>query len=114
AAAGAAPRAGGGRAAGAVAAGTDARAARDAVDAAGRVGRLVRRGLVRPAPARAARHRRRHRDPPAGLSFTLRSAQTGFNPPMPAPRPAESRSDAELIRANRGFYESLWAGAKLV
>lgn len=30
---------------------------------------------------------------------------------MPA---AESRSDAELIRNNRGFYESLWAQAKLI
>ncbi|MEO7050661.1 MAG: methyltransferase domain-containing protein [Rhodanobacter sp.] len=26
----------------------------------------------------------------------------------------ENRSDAELIRSNRGFYESLWAQAKLV
>ncbi len=33
---------------------------------------------------------------------------------MPPPRPAESRNDAELIRANRGFYESLWAAAKLI
>lgn len=33
---------------------------------------------------------------------------------MPPPRPAESRSDAELIRSNRGFYESLWAQARLV
>ncbi len=33
---------------------------------------------------------------------------------MPSPRPAESRSDVELIRANRGFYESLWSAAKLV
>lgn len=33
---------------------------------------------------------------------------------MPPPRPAESRSDAELIRSNRGFYESLWAQAKLI
>ena len=33
---------------------------------------------------------------------------------MPEPRPAESRSDAELIRVNRGFYESLWSQAKLV
>ena len=33
---------------------------------------------------------------------------------MPPPRPAESRNDAELIRANRGFYESLWAQAKLI
>ncbi|HWU77260.1 MAG TPA: methyltransferase domain-containing protein [Rhodanobacter sp.] len=32
-------------------------------------------------------------------------------PSMPA---AESRSDAELIRNNRGFYESLWARAKLI
>lgn len=30
------------------------------------------------------------------------------------PRPAESRSDAALIRVNRGFYESLWAEAKLI
>ncbi|MEO8809723.1 MAG: methyltransferase domain-containing protein [Rhodanobacter sp.] len=33
---------------------------------------------------------------------------------MPPSPPAESRSDAELIRSNRGFYESLWAQAKLV
>lgn len=33
---------------------------------------------------------------------------------MPAPRPAESRSNAELIRANRGFYESLWSEAQLI
>ena len=33
---------------------------------------------------------------------------------MPVPRPAESRSNADLIRANRGFYESLWAGAQLI
>jgi SAM-dependent methyltransferase len=39
---------------------------------------------------------------------------TGFNPTMPHPRPAESRSDAELIRVNRGFYESLWAAARLI
>lgn len=44
----------------------------------------------------------------------LRSALPPPNPLMPAPRPSESRSDAELIRANRGFYESLWAGAKLI
>ena len=30
------------------------------------------------------------------------------------PRPAENRSDAELIRSNRSFYESLWAQAKLI
>ena len=29
-------------------------------------------------------------------------------------RPAESRSDTELIRSNRSFYESLWAQAKLI
>lgn len=33
---------------------------------------------------------------------------------MLEPRPAESRSDAELLRVNRGFYESLWSQAKLV
>jgi SAM-dependent methyltransferase len=33
---------------------------------------------------------------------------------MPNPPPAESRSDAELIRTNRGFYESLWSQAKLI
>jgi SAM-dependent methyltransferase len=33
---------------------------------------------------------------------------------MPPSRPAESRDDAELIRANRGFYESLWAEASLI
>jgi SAM-dependent methyltransferase len=33
---------------------------------------------------------------------------------MTQPRPAESRSDAELIQANRGFYESLWSRAKLI
>ncbi len=33
---------------------------------------------------------------------------------MPNPRSAESRNDVELIRANRGFYESLWADAKLI
>jgi SAM-dependent methyltransferase len=33
---------------------------------------------------------------------------------MSQPRPAESRNDAELIRANRGFYESLWAAARLI
>ena len=33
---------------------------------------------------------------------------------MPNPRPVESRNDAELIRTNRGFYESLWAEAKLI
>jgi SAM-dependent methyltransferase len=33
---------------------------------------------------------------------------------MSPPRPAESRNDAELILANRGFYESLWARAKLI
>ncbi len=33
---------------------------------------------------------------------------------MPPPRPTENRSDVELIRSNRGFYESLWAQAKLV
>jgi len=33
---------------------------------------------------------------------------------MPPARPAENRSDAELIRNNRGFYESLWAQAKLI
>lgn len=30
------------------------------------------------------------------------------------PPPAESRNDAALIRANRGFYELLWADAKLL
>jgi SAM-dependent methyltransferase len=29
-------------------------------------------------------------------------------------RPAENRSNDELIRTNRGFYESLWSGARLV
>ncbi|HEY0199233.1 MAG TPA: methyltransferase domain-containing protein [Rhodanobacter sp.] len=29
-------------------------------------------------------------------------------------RPIEQRSDDELIRTNRGFYESLWSGARLV
>ena len=33
---------------------------------------------------------------------------------MPDSRPAESCSDAELIRVNRGFYESLWAESKLI
>ncbi|OOG59794.1 methyltransferase domain-containing protein [Rhodanobacter sp. C03] len=33
---------------------------------------------------------------------------------MPSSRPAENRSDAELIRVNRGFYESLWAEATLI
>lgn len=33
---------------------------------------------------------------------------------MPLPYSAETRSDAELIRSNRGFYESLWAKARLV
>jgi len=33
---------------------------------------------------------------------------------MSSMRPAESRSDAELIRANRGFYESLWSDARLI
>ncbi len=33
---------------------------------------------------------------------------------MLPPRATELRSDAELIRSNRGFYESLWAQAKLV
>ena len=33
---------------------------------------------------------------------------------MPEPPHAESRSDAELVRINRGFYESLWAQAKLI
>ncbi len=33
---------------------------------------------------------------------------------MPDSRPAESRSDAELVRVNRGFYESLWAESKLI
>ena len=33
---------------------------------------------------------------------------------MPNPRPVESRNDAELIRTNRGFYESLWAEARLI
>jgi SAM-dependent methyltransferase len=28
--------------------------------------------------------------------------------------PAQTRNDAELIRANRGFYESLWADAQLI
>jgi SAM-dependent methyltransferase len=32
----------------------------------------------------------------------------------PDPTPSESRSDAELIRTNRGFYESLWSRAKLI
>ena len=33
---------------------------------------------------------------------------------MPESPHAESRSDAELVRTNRGFYESLWAQAKLI
>ena len=33
---------------------------------------------------------------------------------MPDSQPAESRSDAELIKANRGFYESLWADSRLI
>jgi SAM-dependent methyltransferase len=33
---------------------------------------------------------------------------------VPPALPAEIRSDAELIRNNRGFYEALWAQAKLV
>ena len=33
---------------------------------------------------------------------------------MPGPHPTENRSDSELIRTNRGFYESLWAEAKLI
>lgn len=33
---------------------------------------------------------------------------------MPAPRPAESHSHTALIRTNRGFYEMLWAEAKLI
>jgi len=37
-----------------------------------------------------------------------------FNAPIPLPHPIASRSDAELIRSNRGFYESLWAQAKLI
>ncbi|OOG61028.1 SAM-dependent methyltransferase [Rhodanobacter sp. B05] len=33
---------------------------------------------------------------------------------MPPARSTENRSDAELIRSNRGFYESLWAQARLI
>ena len=33
---------------------------------------------------------------------------------MSNPRTAENRNDAELIRANRSFYESLWAEARLI
>ena len=33
---------------------------------------------------------------------------------MPKLRTAENRNDAELIRANRSFYESLWAEARLI
>jgi SAM-dependent methyltransferase len=33
---------------------------------------------------------------------------------MPSTSHVESSSDAELIRANRGFYESLWSDARLV
>jgi len=33
---------------------------------------------------------------------------------MPQVQRAESRSDAELIEANRSFYESLWAEARLI
>jgi SAM-dependent methyltransferase len=34
-------------------------------------------------------------------------------PTMPS-SPASTRNDAELLRANRGFYESLWADARLI
>ena len=33
---------------------------------------------------------------------------------MPNPRAVENRSDTELVSVNRGFYESLWAEARLV
>ena len=33
---------------------------------------------------------------------------------MPSARTADNRSDAELIRRNHNFYESLWARAKLI
>ncbi len=33
---------------------------------------------------------------------------------MPPTRTAESRSDAELVLANRGFYDSLWSRAGLI
>src|SRR6185312_8394349 len=108
-AAGRAAAAGGGGADAAADAGADAGIAHHAVDLAGDVGRVVCAGPGRSAPARAARHRRRDRAAPAGLNFTWRSAPARFNPAMPPARPAENRSDAELIRNNRGFYESLWA-----
>jgi SAM-dependent methyltransferase len=36
--------------------------------------------------------------------------------PAQAPNPArhQARNDAELVRANRGFYESLWAESRLI
>ena len=33
---------------------------------------------------------------------------------MASPHPTEPRRDAELIRVNRGFYDALWAQARLV
>jgi SAM-dependent methyltransferase len=33
---------------------------------------------------------------------------------MHGPRPTENRSESELLHTNRGFYESLWAEAKLI
>jgi SAM-dependent methyltransferase len=33
---------------------------------------------------------------------------------MPDARPSATRNDAELIRVNRSFYESLWADARLI
>ena len=48
------------------------------------------------------------------LIFTSRIPPPGPDSPMTDARPAESRSDAELIRANRGFYESLWSEARLI
>jgi SAM-dependent methyltransferase len=34
--------------------------------------------------------------------------------PTMSSSPASTRNDAELLRANRGFYESLWADARLI
>src|SRR6185437_9118492 len=113
-AAGPAAAAGGRSADAAADAGADAGIAHHAVDLAGGMGRVVRAGPGRSASTRAARHRRRDRAAPAGLNFTWRSAPARFNPAMPPARPAQNRSDAELIRSNRGFYESLWAQAKLI
>ncbi len=47
-------------------------------------------------------------------TFMLRSTPSGDHAAMSHASQAAERSDADLVDANRGFYESLWAAARLV